>query len=406
MRLDDAAEPSIQRCCPLGVTLSDGFNATPDFANDQNTQIYLQIVHLSEPAAHVAVRSLALAQLGNDVGVDEKALQSFTLRAKRRGRSKSARLPTLGIAANRLLSDVAGVPSSASSRSSRCSASAERPFLAACSLSAATTSGAMSLTMSCDIDINDSARALGVSRELCSCGLRAALDSLRARTREEMAKHKNDSPQGDPGALKHNPFAQLASKPDLVANLSNASAPATVVRRAQPAKPVKSAPCKVRLRWETKGRSGKAVVRVTGLPTETIEVIASRMRKALGCGATVEGDDLILLGSLTERAQQWLDQAGDLRAIKDDRPAPPANKLPEASVQKQAGSADSLKSGTVRSNVRRGQRVAIVLKADQDTGKLTEGIVRDLLTNSADHPRGIKVRLESGDIGRVQVIFD
>ena len=219
---------------------------------------------------------------------------------------------------------------------------------------------------------------------------------------DTMAKHKNETPQGDPGALKHNPFAQLASKPGLVARLSNSTVPTTVVRRAQPAKP---APSKVRLRWETKGRSGKAVVRITGLPTENLDAIASRMRKALGCGATLEGDDLILLGSLTERAQQWLDQAGDLREIKDDLP-PAVTKPAEATVRSASANAGSLKSGTIRGNVRRGQRVAIVLKADQDTGKLTEGIVRDLLTNSDVHPRGIKVRLESGDIGRVQIIFE
>ena len=60
--------------------------------------------------------------------------------------------------------------------------------------------------------------------------------------------------------------------------------------------------------------------------------------------------------------------------------------------------------GTKRSNIRRGQLVSIVLKADQRSGKLTDGIVQDILTNSAHHPHGIKVRLESGDVGRVKVI--
>jgi len=46
-----------------------------------------------------------------------------------------------------------------------------------------------------------------------------------------------------------------------------------------------------------------------------------------------------------------------------------------------------------------------VLKKDQRTGKLTEGIVKDLLTNSPSHPHGIKVRLESGDVGRVKEIL-
>ena len=61
-------------------------------------------------------------------------------------------------------------------------------------------------------------------------------------------------------------------------------------------------------------------------------------------------------------------------------------------------------SGTERANVRPGLRVAIVLKTDQRSGKLTEGIVKDILTKSAIHPHGIKVRLESGQIGRVKEI--
>lgn len=59
-----------------------------------------------------------------------------------------------------------------------------------------------------------------------------------------------------------------------------------------------------------------------------------------------------------------------------------------------------------RSDVRPGLRVAIVLKNDQRSWKLTEGIIRDVLTNSPAHPHGIKVRLESGEVGRVKKIFD
>jgi len=60
--------------------------------------------------------------------------------------------------------------------------------------------------------------------------------------------------------------------------------------------------------------------------------------------------------------------------------------------------------GNSRSDIRPGLHVAIVLKKDQHTGRLTEGIVKDILTNSSSHPHGIKVRLESGDIGRVKKI--
>jgi uncharacterized repeat protein (TIGR03833 family) len=62
--------------------------------------------------------------------------------------------------------------------------------------------------------------------------------------------------------------------------------------------------------------------------------------------------------------------------------------------------------GTKRCNIRPGLRVSIVLKENQQIGKRTEGIVRDILTNSPAHPHGIKVRLESGEVGRVKEIFD
>lgn len=63
-------------------------------------------------------------------------------------------------------------------------------------------------------------------------------------------------------------------------------------------------------------------------------------------------------------------------------------------------------NGTQRSNVKPGLRVKIVLKQDQRSGALTEGVVKDLLTNSPSHPHGIKVRLEDGQVGRVKEIID
>ena len=58
-----------------------------------------------------------------------------------------------------------------------------------------------------------------------------------------------------------------------------------------------------------------------------------------------------------------------------------------------------------RKNICAGLKVAVVLKQDQRTGKLTNGIVKDLLTNSNFHPHGIKVRLTDGQVGRVQQIL-
>jgi uncharacterized repeat protein (TIGR03833 family) len=61
--------------------------------------------------------------------------------------------------------------------------------------------------------------------------------------------------------------------------------------------------------------------------------------------------------------------------------------------------------GTIRAKIRPGTEVDIVLKADQPTGKLTHGIVKDILTGDSQHHRGIKVRLEDGQVGRVQKIY-
>ena len=58
-----------------------------------------------------------------------------------------------------------------------------------------------------------------------------------------------------------------------------------------------------------------------------------------------------------------------------------------------------------RANIKPGLHVAIVLKKDQPTGRLTYGVVKDLLTSVANHPRGIKVRLTDDQVGRVQAIY-
>jgi uncharacterized repeat protein (TIGR03833 family) len=66
---------------------------------------------------------------------------------------------------------------------------------------------------------------------------------------------------------------------------------------------------------------------------------------------------------------------------------------------------DSKMDGTIRSDIKKGLHVMIVLKKDQRTGTLTKGIVKDILTSAPKHHRGIKVRLEDGQIGRVQKII-
>jgi len=65
----------------------------------------------------------------------------------------------------------------------------------------------------------------------------------------------------------------------------------------------------------------------------------------------------------------------------------------------------SVKDGTKRSNIKYGLDVGVVLKEDQSTGRLTYGKVQKILTNSSTHPHGIKVRLNTGEVGRVKEIL-
>jgi len=63
-------------------------------------------------------------------------------------------------------------------------------------------------------------------------------------------------------------------------------------------------------------------------------------------------------------------------------------------------------NGSKRTDIKPGLKVGVVLKQDQRSGKLTEGFVKEVLTNSVSHPHGIKVRLESGQVGRVKTILE
>jgi uncharacterized repeat protein (TIGR03833 family) len=201
-----------------------------------------------------------------------------------------------------------------------------------------------------------------------------------------VVKHKASSPaKTSSGPLTYSPFAALAG----------AVRPSASAVAEQPAPSVADPPSalvregEVRLQRETKGRGGKTVVRVTGLPVHRLTALMQQMKKALGCGATIEGPDLVLLGSVEERAAEWLKQAGAERVL----------------VRSGARGPRDGAEGTERARIRRGQRVSIVLKADQQTRASTEGLVRDILTSSATHPHGIKVRLESGLVGRVNRIL-
>ncbi|NOY69704.1 MAG: YwbE family protein [Deltaproteobacteria bacterium] len=80
-----------------------------------------------------------------------------------------------------------------------------------------------------------------------------------------------------------------------------------------------------------------------------------------------------------------------------------SKKIPE-DVRAMQPNKDQSMNGTNRSMIKQGAHVAVVQKQDQRTGKLTEGVIKDILTKSPTHPHGIKVRLESGIVGRVKEI--
>lgn len=75
-------------------------------------------------------------------------------------------------------------------------------------------------------------------------------------------------------------------------------------------------PNKLVVRMEKKGRRGKTVTRISGVPTKDLAALCKEMKKALGCGATIEDVDLILLGDLTERAVAWFKKAGATKLVR------------------------------------------------------------------------------------------
>ncbi|MFW5920934.1 MAG: translation initiation factor [Polyangiales bacterium] len=124
------------------------------------------------------------------------------------------------------------------------------------------------------------------------------------------------------GNLTHNPFAALQG-----AGAGEGPAGATTPEPDRAASPPEDSarsggpeadrlPGKIVLRRETRGRGGKTVTRVEGLPADRREELAQRMKKGLGCGAKVEGDTVLLLGSLVDRAAEWLERQGARRVVK------------------------------------------------------------------------------------------
>lgn len=137
-----------------------------------------------------------------------------------------------------------------------------------------------------------------------------------------MAKKKKSGKKSVPAAsgtekLAHNPFGQLAGMSGQVA-ASPASNEDTEERAVppEPEAPPLRFPKKLVVRMEKKGRRGKTVTRISGFPRHELKALCVEMKKALGCGAMVEEADVILQGSLVDRAAAWLDKQGAKQVVK------------------------------------------------------------------------------------------
>jgi uncharacterized repeat protein (TIGR03833 family) len=184
--------------------------------------------------------------------------------------------------------------------------------------------------------------------------------------------------------LKHKPFSSLAGAVRVV----DAPAPKPALA------PAARAPLgRIVVRRELDTTEGTVITRVIGVPHEQHASLGRRWQDRLGHPVLVEGRDLLAMSDDAETVAAVLHDAGasEVRMVRREAP----DDLSRAGEP----------GGTLRARIRRGLRVAIVQKADQETGALTEGIVRDILTSSSEHPRGIKVRLESGEVGRVHRIL-
>lgn len=120
-----------------------------------------------------------------------------------------------------------------------------------------------------------------------------------------MGKKKPPAPKDE---VRNNPFAALAP------------ASASLPKQEKKPEPVPSASNpfagKLVLRREKKGRGGKTVTRLSGVAPDALDELAKQMKKGLGCGALVEGDDIVLLGSLVDRAAEWLEKQGAPKVVR------------------------------------------------------------------------------------------
>jgi uncharacterized repeat protein (TIGR03833 family) len=221
-----------------------------------------------------------------------------------------------------------------------------------------------------------------------------------------------EQPKAEPAAPFNNPFGALQGIRNDLAPAPPAAAPAPAPTASAPPEPeaggVNEATWgKIVVGAEKKGRAGKTITRVHGLSPGEVPALTRQIKTALGCGATFEGDDLLLLGSLVQRCVDWLEARGAKRVVVSggDRRAGHQRAGHQRAGHQRAGHQRPVAGPELvpaRAELRAGQVVEIVLKKDQASGALTRGVLREILTRSATHPHGIKVRLEDGAVGRVK----
>lgn len=144
----------------------------------------------------------------------------------------------------------------------------------------------------------------------------------KSKNRKNESK-KNSQVDSEASALGHNPFAGLSALggtlPEQVLPVQVSTEPRSSVAKTNASASGGSSsefPGKLVVRREVKGRAGKTVTRLSGIAPGKLAELAKRMKKALGCGAVVEGADIVLLGSLVDRAAAWLEKAGAKEIVK------------------------------------------------------------------------------------------
>lgn len=140
---------------------------------------------------------------------------------------------------------------------------------------------------------------------------------LRPMAKKRKAPKTQQSAAGAP----NNPFGTLSGLRDALPSAPETKTAAGPDPASTGVSPASVEPAakggKIVVRREKKGRSGKTITRISGL-AESELALAKKMKKALGCGATVEGEDIVLLGSLVERAATWLEARGAKRVVRSD----------------------------------------------------------------------------------------